>query len=131
PSLDTWPDLSPTDRRITSSSGRLTGILRNNTWSASEKIVVLAPTPRAKVAMATAVNAGFFRRVRAPKRRSCQIVSINMPGLRSDIAMRSRYESIDPREPRDSETSRPKGPNALFGWRFQSGQQFCPAQPGL
>ena len=38
------------------------------------KIAVLAPMPSDSVSTATAVNAGLFRSIRAPKTKSCQSV---------------------------------------------------------
>jgi hypothetical protein len=38
-----------------------------------EKTVAFAPMPSASATMATALNPGFFARVRNPKRRSCHM----------------------------------------------------------
>ena len=51
---------------MTSASGSRTGSVRSSTASTSEKIAVLAPSPRPSDSVAAMTSPGRFSRLRAP-----------------------------------------------------------------
>src|SRR5580692_5933796 len=63
----------------TSCCGCGTGKFRSAKPLSKLNIAVFAPTPRARVATATAVKPGFFVSIRNPQRMSCQRVSTGPP----------------------------------------------------
>jgi hypothetical protein len=72
--IDTPANPRSTVFRWTSRPGSRTGRVRSISPFVMVKILVLAPIPRARVRMATAVNPGDFGRMRRPYRKSCQSV---------------------------------------------------------